>query len=70
MAWARFHAQPLGQLAVKCQWCVRRRTVKVDEVIGVFDRGRTVNQAAVLDCRDKRLRREGTTREGVPRPEL
>ena len=58
--------QRLGQLPVKsltfeCKWCGRHRTVKVDDLIGMFGRDRSVQSIRrhVLDCRDKRARREG-----------
>ena len=39
----------------------RHRTVKVDDPTGMFGRDRSVQSIRrhVLDCRDKRLRREG-----------
>jgi hypothetical protein len=58
--------QLLGQLPVKsltfeCKWCGRHTTVKVDDLIGMFGRDRSVESIRrhVLECRDKRSRREG-----------
>jgi hypothetical protein len=58
--------QLLGQLPVKsltfeCKWCGRHRTVKVDDLIRMFGRDRSVQSIRrhLIDCRDKRSRREG-----------
>jgi len=63
---------PVKSLTFKCKWCDRHRTVKVDDLIGMFRRDRSVQSIRrdVLDCRHKRSRREGEecpiTYQGAP----
>lgn len=60
---------PGKSFTFKCKWCNRHRTVKVDELIGMFDRERSVQliRRHVLDCRAKRLRREARISNHLPR---
>jgi hypothetical protein len=58
---ARLDQLPVKSLTFECNWCNRRRTLKVADLIGMFGRDRSVRSIAgkVLDCRDKRASREG-----------
>jgi hypothetical protein len=48
-------------LTFECKWCGQHKTVKVGDLIGMFGRDRSVQSIRrhVIDCRDKRSRREG-----------
>jgi hypothetical protein len=57
----RLDQLPVKSLTFECKWCGRHTTVKVDDLIGMFGRDRSVESIRrhVLECRDKRSRREG-----------
>jgi hypothetical protein len=61
----RLDRLPVKSLTFKCAWCGQRATLKVDDLIRMFGPDRNVRSIVrhVLNCRDKRSRREG---EGCP----